>query len=462
MIIGHVDLVQRDRISGWAADDDYPNATVDLTVIVDGIEVGHCTADQLRRDLQQLGTYGEGRHGFLFEFAVPLSSTEDHEIQILVGTEQQEKLGRGHFKIARESDVTGDAKHPTSVIVLGESGQPRKTAAPRYVIHIGPHKTGSKYLQSGLHALRNQLMARGILYPTNWLDATNPSHAPLSRRLQSEDASLQEEFNQLNASTHKVVVISAEDLVDLERPSLEYLKTLIADHQTEIVFYLRRWSELLPSAWQETVKHGGDDSLPAFFAQHLASPLTSNLINFDIVLRNFTDVFGTASLRLVSYSNLAGERTDILEHFIQSFLAWSEPPALQLDRQNQSLGLFDAEMVRVLNAVQRAHTGQSGDSIFRHYIAMKPTLDLSHIVSAMERYVRTARIDEAAPGLRAVHELIFSRYANCLVRPKSGYNLFPPADREIRFVQDNYILMSGILDALMTIYRAVTDQDRNP
>ena len=55
----------------------------------------------------------------------------------------------------------------------------------RFIIHIGPHKTGSTYLQNHLTQNRAALIGRGIYYPREW---TTPEigwcHAELAQLLQ--------------------------------------------------------------------------------------------------------------------------------------------------------------------------------------------------------------------------------------------------------------------------------------
>jgi hypothetical protein len=96
---------------------------------------------------------------------------------------------------------------------------------PKYVIHIGPPKTGSKYLQSHLFHLRDLLLRDGICYPDNWW--TKPDqimHSPLLAKLQSGDtADLSKTFAELNATGHKVIVLSCEGFDDLSAQHLEPL-----------------------------------------------------------------------------------------------------------------------------------------------------------------------------------------------------------------------------------------------
>jgi hypothetical protein len=60
MLVGYVDIAQRDKISGWAAHSDDPDAVVDLIVLANGREAGRVRADRFRRDLKRLGRFRRG------------------------------------------------------------------------------------------------------------------------------------------------------------------------------------------------------------------------------------------------------------------------------------------------------------------------------------------------------------------------------------------------------------------
>ncbi len=79
---GHVDAITRKAVAGWAADSERPDERLTVLVSVDGVPLGQATADRLRRDLESLGRYGDGRHGFSFEFPEPLDPDTDHMILV--------------------------------------------------------------------------------------------------------------------------------------------------------------------------------------------------------------------------------------------------------------------------------------------------------------------------------------------------------------------------------------------
>ena len=128
---------------------------------------------------------------------------------------------------------------------------------PKFVVHIGPHKTGTTYLQSCFLALSHEMQSSGVLYSTDWQADRGPGHADLARRIRTgRDIVLETEFASLSKSAYETILISAENLSPLAPAHIQYLKNLIGDQQTQIVFYIRRPAELLFSTWQEGVKHG--------------------------------------------------------------------------------------------------------------------------------------------------------------------------------------------------------------
>jgi hypothetical protein len=76
MLVGYIEEIAADFVHGWAADTEHPDAVVDVAIYVDGKRVAQVPCGDLRRDLQDLGRYGEGRHGFRFTFATPLSVSD--------------------------------------------------------------------------------------------------------------------------------------------------------------------------------------------------------------------------------------------------------------------------------------------------------------------------------------------------------------------------------------------------
>jgi hypothetical protein len=78
---GHLDLVRRDIVEGWAWEPTNPGAPVALRIFDQGVVIGEIVADRYRRDLEDAGI-GDGRHSFSFAPPGGLSPDQPHVISL--------------------------------------------------------------------------------------------------------------------------------------------------------------------------------------------------------------------------------------------------------------------------------------------------------------------------------------------------------------------------------------------
>ena len=325
---------------------------------------------------------------------------------------------------------------------------------PEFVIHIGPHKTGTTYLQLHFRAMRAGLEQRGIVFPEFWeLAPGNPSQLPLTQQLRSGKADLlRPRFAELLAGGAERILLSSEDLSNLEVPALELLSTLISGNKVQIVFYLRRWSELVPSSWQEGMKHGQFRTLPEFILSHIQQPQTSRLLNFELKLSRFAGVFGTDSIKLVSYSELRDRNIDLFKHFAATFLAWPDAHVRRkLTSPNSSRAPEYAELLRAVNAMT-AQRGGTPDAALRRRLDMnRNALDLEPLFAAMRNHQRTVHFNDSGTALRDLHRTLVQANIAKVVEPKRNKVLFRPRSANLAYINGDYQLEPGVVPALAAI-----------
>jgi hypothetical protein len=78
---GHLDVVERDRIGGWAWDAHRPDEAVSLEILDNGVPIGRIAAAAYRLDLEHAGI-GDGRHGFTLRLDPPLAPGKRHVVQV--------------------------------------------------------------------------------------------------------------------------------------------------------------------------------------------------------------------------------------------------------------------------------------------------------------------------------------------------------------------------------------------
>ena len=334
---------------------------------------------------------------------------------------------------------------------------------PEFVIHIGPHKTGTTYLQLHFRAMRAGLEERGIVFPEFWqLAPGNPSQLPLTQQLRDGEVDLlRPRFEELLASGAERILLSSEDLSNLDAPALELLRSLIGGNPVKIVFYLRRWSELVPSSWQEGMKHGQFRTLPEFILSHIQQPQVSRLLNFDLKMSRFAEIFGADSIKLVSYSELRDRNIDLFKHFAASFLDWPDAQVRRkLTSPNSSRTPENAELLRAVNAMT-AQRGDTPDAALRRRLDMnRNALDLEKLFAAMRNHQRTMHFNDAGTALRDLHRNLVQAHIDKVVEPKRNKVLFRPRSANLAYIGGDYQLepevvpaLEAMLDRLHTIER---------
>lgn len=321
--------------------------------------------------------------------------------------------------------------------------------SPKFVIHIGPHKTGTTYLQASFHGFDHELDAQHICYPKPWMGHDTFSHVRLVEKLSRLDYSVREEFEELFAAPWKIVLISAEDMTDLNLESILFLKEMLGQADAEIVFYCRRWSQLLFSCWQETLKYGQFWTFPEFAAGHLGNPFGSSIINYSLALDKYAKAFGAASLRIVSYTDLVESQRDIFCDFASKFLGIENSKGLSF-KPNVSMTAECAEIVRAVNEIHRVRDNIQANCY--ESIANCFAEKIRHLTEFMRYDIRSLVINEGVPGLSTVHDAIFSAYGNCLVERKSNSKFFVPTMAKINFPGPGYLHFESAYKLIRSLY----------
>jgi hypothetical protein len=82
-IVGFIDAINGDRVSGWAWDRNHPEARLSVEVTLDNAPVATVDADELRDHLTT-GGIGDGAHGFAIQLPERLTKEEHHRVSAIV------------------------------------------------------------------------------------------------------------------------------------------------------------------------------------------------------------------------------------------------------------------------------------------------------------------------------------------------------------------------------------------
>ena len=332
---------------------------------------------------------------------------------------------------------------------------------PKYIIHIGPPKSGSKYLQTQLFYNRQFLEDNGVLYPDNWWTRpTDRYHFSLFDHLRQATDGLESEFEKINQRGFDRVILSSEALDGLEPKEIQRLQDAIGGNPVEIVYYARRWSERLPSDWRERVKMGQFVTFPKFYIPLLSDPEGTGEINYHTVWERFANVFGRHSLKIVSFSNLLDHRIDFFDHFCRVILGLPSTPqtAKENVQYNKSTSVIDTEIIRALNYIYYFDTSQLYITMQVKFLRLKANRDAKvlnwrqELEKHLNSDLRQIKVDDKAAAFDEAWQAI-STYADCLVSPEYGRDIFERQVVNLQLAGQNYLLQSGVLNILQELYQ---------
>lgn len=328
----------------------------------------------------------------------------------------------------------------------------------RTIMHVGPHKTGTSYLQTCFSRHSDALRALGVVLPRAWEEGPgNFSHTGLLKALNQENlAAASDVLARCFEHGGTTLLISAEGLSTVGLESLRRLKTLLGSGPVTIVYYVRRWSDHFPSGWQELVKNGAVITLPEQFANHIRNPSQSTIFNPDVRLAPFRDVFGPDNIRIVCYSEIRDRGMNLFTHFMAEILGVPDamPPAGVGDL-NISRGPAYIELLRCLNVLEYAQTGVRPVGLRAKLQAIESRIDTCHLFTAMAKHERVLTFNDACDALRDVHKHLFERYKDAIVPPSRQDRFFRPARRAIPYISADYLMEPGLIDIIRAIYQQI-------
>jgi hypothetical protein len=241
--------------------------------------------------------------------------------------------------------------------------------ASRILIHIGPHKTGSTYLQKTLHDHRDLLKAHGIAYPDVGIGPQWGHHKIIKWIRGSIGSDISGRLGGI-LDDARVAILSSENFDRLDAVGVEKLAKLLPPAEVKFVYFIREPSELIYSSWQESVKHGGVNSFFEYALPQFARPFRSRLFNHSLVLDNYAKRFGQDAIVLIDY-NWAKANGDIYDIFCEAV----ELPGIKGlgggKVINKSFEAWEAEVIRALNLLAKEREQLQGVNVLSAYMQLK-------------------------------------------------------------------------------------------
>ena len=233
---------------------------------------------------------------------------------------------------------------------------------PAVYVHIGAPKTGTTYLQRVLWRNREALARDGVCYTAadpeeHFRAAVDLRALPWGKQEHPEYAGTWQAVADRAAAWPGRSVISNELLAAATTPQIHRVVESLAGAEVHIVYTLRDLARMLPSDWQEQVKHrhamsweeylrdvvdaGGESELGAWFW---------GLHDGPEVLARWADVVAPARVHLITGPPASAPADRLWERFAAVLGVDPGGYDVAVDPVNVSLGRAQTELLQRVNA----------------------------------------------------------------------------------------------------------------
>lgn len=268
----------------------------------------------------------------------------------------------------------------------------------RLVMHIGPHKTATTYLQANFHANAEPLLERGWLYPAIG-ERVGTAHHDLADHeeqfLQRDGDAYRDFLKTLQKAddTGLDVLLSSEGFRRWKAKHFRAITEIIGKRSLHVVYTLRDPLDSIYSMWAQKASMGPEPSLPEWTERLLRNPLRSNYMNPLIEIRPVLSLPGVGYTVLL-YDEIRRQNLDIYSYFLQAALGIDDLTAT-IPSANERLPIELTEFIRLLAKKSRLPTGRANS---RKAVHIGQAVKFLFSLQEKQRIVDTIR--DAGTGAR--------------------------------------------------------------
>jgi hypothetical protein len=300
------------------------------------------------------------------------------------------------------------------------------TFKPRLVLHMGPHKTATSYLQYNFHHNRGELLRRGWLYPQTGERVRTAHHdiSDLRKTIAGDDNRLTRELRAIGEVAQRQgsnILLSSEGFGLWKPRQLQRLLELLGTDDLHVVYAIRDPLSHFYAIWAQKVKNGADESLPVRYERHFSDPQRSHLLNPLVGLNPVLRQAGTSATILL-YDQIVARKLDIFSVFMDRVLGITDIGPAALDVRNQRFPIELTEFVRALTPLAGLESGRTQFKIGSAVQYFLSKAQKRNIVDTLQAKAPEARkvleVNRASSGLIPIEQQII-RSIGTLIYPQS-------------------------------------------
>ncbi|MDR6756156.1 hypothetical protein J2Y48_001446 [Mycoplana sp. BE70] len=332
----------------------------------------------------------------------------------------------------------------------------------RLVMHIGPHKTATTYMQANFHHNADRLRERGWLYPVIG-ERVGTAHHDLSDHedqfLQREGAAYSDFLKVLQKADRDGldILLSSEGFRRWKKQHFQAVAEIIGNRSLQLVYTLRDPLDTIYSLWAQKAGMGSAPSLPQWMERPLRNPLRAIYLN---PLREIRPVLALPGVdyRVLLYEEIRRQKLDIFTYFLETMLDIHDLKATK-PSVNERLPIEMTEFIRLLAKESRFPTGKPNSRKALHIGQVMRYLftpeEKARIVDTMASEGASARRTLAVPRQSEDFRTVETRLLNTLrkhMHPQpAGDRIFGDHTAEFVYYDDEELRrIPAVQDLLQT------------
>jgi len=244
-------------------------------------------------------------------------------------------------------------------------------------VHVGPHKTGTTFVQEVLRRNQSALAADGGLFPGRLYMDQRLAVLRLLRGQWSRSGKgpLPRRWNDLVAEVRswsgRVAIISVEHLDTATSQVMRAVVESFAPARVHVVYTARDFTQVVPAMWQTRTRNGSSECWHEYISAVRATDDTSSwpyhLSGHDprMVLTAWEEHVPPERIHVITVPRPGADRSVLWQRFCSVVGLEAGRYSLEVPRDNKSLGLAETQFLQRLNS---AGAGQVSDKTYRDWV----------------------------------------------------------------------------------------------
>jgi len=253
-------------------------------------------------------------------------------------------------------------------------------------VHIGPHKSGTTFLQQVLAANKAALAANGVLFPGR---SYSRQRRALEKLLRSSGGKSRQAgpwralAREVARWQGDIAVLSNESIGTAGLPPISMLVESLAPAEVHVVYTARDFTKVIPAMWHTQMRNQQTKSWETYLRTVRGDPAALSAWGRRIwSAQDPREVFGRWE-QLVPRTHIhvvtvppSGTAPDVLwERFCAAIGMDPAPYSLEVRRLNESLGTAEVEVLRRINARVEGRISKSGYNRWIQVFAARRVLE---------------------------------------------------------------------------------------